>query len=331
MKTSLVTGGAGFIGANLVNALLKNNCKVHVLTQKNSNLWRLQNILNQITIHEIDLIDFYAINNLIKNIKPEYIFHLASFGGTPNQKDQNLIFQVNFNGTVNLINACKEVGFECFINTGSSSEYGIKNNPMKENDVLEPVSDYGVSKAAATQFSLKEALFNKLPIYTIRPFSVYGDYEIPGRLITTILVNTILNKPINLSCPHNVRDFIYVEDMVTCYLKIAKQKPTTQHTFNAGTGIQSSIKDVIDTTQNFWHSNLSINWGTTISRPWETQKWQADISKAKTILGWQPTYDLASGLQKSINWFRKNIKYYEQGPCHATTTNKTCRTNTRTN
>lgn len=310
MKTCLITGGAGFIGANLAQKLVSLGHRIHILTEKNTNTWRLKPILSNIHIHEIDLTYFEKINELIKTIKPEYIFHLASFGGIPQQQDQETIYYVNFNGTINLLNICKEVGFECFINTGSSSEYGIKSVPMQETLVLEPVSDYGVAKAAATQYCLKEALFNKLPVYTVRPFSVYGDYEMSGRLIPTVLTHALADKPLQLSSPNNVRDFIYIEDMVDIYLAIIKQTPQTHFVFNAGTGIESSVQDIITMTQTIADKKLIVEWNSTTPRPWEPKHWKADISLSKQVLGWQPHYNLNKGLKKSLAWFKNHIELY---------------------
>lgn len=322
MKTCLVTGGAGFIGANLVRKLLTTGHRIHIVTEKGSPLWRLTSVLNQITVHEIDIANFEKIKALVSNIKPEWIFHLASYGGMPGQNDQETIFYVNFESTVNLVNACKEVGFECFINTGSSSEYGMKNSPMKEDQVLEPVSDYGVAKAAATQFCLKEALTNKLPIYTVRPFSPYGDYEAPARLIPTVLVGALQDKPLSLSSPNFVRDFIYIEDMVDIYLAITKNLPQNHFVFNAGTGTQCSIQDVINTAQAMNDKKLIVQWNASEPRPWEPKRWQADISLAQQVLNWHPHNNLAKGLKKSLTWFKNNLEFYSEGSVHHAATQK---------
>lgn len=312
MKTCLITGGAGFIGANLTHKLLTLGNRVHILTEKNSDLWRLKTILPHVHIHEIDLMYFEKVNELIKTIKPEYIFHLASFGGLPTQQDQETTYYVNLNGTINLLNICKEVGFECFINTGSSSEYGIKTVAMKEDLVLEPVSDYAIAKAAATNYCLKEALVNKLPVYTVRPFSPYGDYEMPGRLIPTILVNALLDKPLALSAPQYVRDFVYIEDLVEIYLAITKQMPQNHFIFNAGTGVESSIQDVIVLTQAMVDKKIQVTWNASEPRPWEPKHWRADASAAKQILGWQPYYNLSKGLKKSLTWFKNHLEFYSR-------------------
>jgi nucleoside-diphosphate-sugar epimerase len=239
----------------------------------------------------------------------------------PYQNDQETIFNVNFYGTVNLLNACKAVGFTCFINTGSSSEYGIKDTPMHENTLLEPVSDYGVAKAAATQFCLKEALFNKLPVYTVRPFSVYGDYEMPTRLIPNILVNALRDTLINLSSQHSVRDFIYIEDMIALYDAIAQRPPRSMYILNGGTGKQSSIGNVITIVEEFMGKTLDVRWGTSSPRPWEPRAWQADSTRTQTSTGWKPCFTLREGLAASLVWFAQHMSSYEHKDTDGTNTN----------
>jgi nucleoside-diphosphate-sugar epimerase len=312
MSKYLVTGGSGFIGANLVHSLVEKQKNVVLINEPGSNLWRLKDICDKISAFEASLTDFEKINSLVSSIKPDVIFHLAAYGGLPNQQDQKHIFDVNFYGMINLFNACKKNGFDCFINTGSSSEYGIKNSAMNEQDVPEPVSDYGVAKAASTQFCVKEALFNKLTAYTIRPFAVYGDFEMNGRLIPTVLVNFLLKKQMNLSSPDFVRDFIYVKDIVDAYITLSDVKPKNFYVFNIGTGVQTSIGQLVQTVQFFSKEQIIVNWGKSDPRPWEPKIWRADITRAKEVLGWQPKYSLKDGLAKSLEWFGKNLHFYNE-------------------
>lgn len=312
MKTYLVTGGAGFIGSHVVRRLVSQGSCVHIFVTAHESLWRLGDCSNKVIVHHIDLRDLEKVKQSVATIKPTTIFHLASFGGTPDQLDQKMIFDVNFWGTVNLFNACKAIGFDCFINTGSSSEYGIKHDPMREDDVLEPVSNYAVAKAASTQFCLREALAEKLPVYTIRPFSVYGPYEMKTRLIPTVLLGALNHKALNLSSPHCVRDFVYIDDVVDMYMMIAEKKPTAASIFNAGSGIQSSIKDVVDVMEQITQEPCPVAWGSYQQRPWEPTHWVASIERAHSILGWTPLYTLSQGLSASLQWFAQNKQLYQE-------------------
>lgn len=322
METYLITGGAGFIGVNLVRRLIKRQGKIHIFAIEHESLWRLHHVEERITVHRVDLRNHNTVQQLIEQIRPTIIFHLASYGGMPDQLEQKMIVDVNFLGTINLLNACKMVGFDCFINTGSSSEFGMKNHPMSEEDVLEPVSDYAVAKAAATQFCLKEALKNNLPIYTLRPFSVYGPYEAKSRLIPTVLLGAIQSQPIHLSSPNYVRDFIYIDDVIDLYLAIANQKPQGAYIFNAGSGIESTIGDVVATVEKIVGKPCEVVWGKHQPRPWEPTCWQASVTRAHQVLSWQPRYSLGRGLKVSYMWIME--QGVKKGSVHEKTADAGC-------
>jgi len=311
VKKYLVTGGTGFIGSNLVRFLVDQKKEICLFLEKNSNFWRIKDLRDFVNTYEVDLTDFDKVKKLIKTIKPDVIFHLAAVGVDPSFNDLKKLFDINFYGTVNLLAACCDCGFECFINTGTSSEYGIKNGAMKENDELRPLVDYAISKACSSLYCLKEASLKKLPIYTVRPFNVYGDFESPHRLIPAIMVNFLLGKAVNLSSPKFVRDYIYVKDVVDFYMKLSEMKPKDFYIFNVGTGIQSSIEDVINIFQSVINKKLDINWGQTQPRPWEVECWYADMQRVKEVLRWYPQNNLKEGLKRSFDWFSKNFHLYK--------------------
>src|SRR4030042_697643 len=132
-KKVLITGANGFVGANLTRAFLKTGAQVHIFTRKDSNKWRIADVPNDLKQYTVELLDYPVLEKNILNIKPNIILHTAAYGGYLFQKEDRKILESNFMGTVNLINACKMIDFEIFINTGSSSEYGIKSKPMKES------------------------------------------------------------------------------------------------------------------------------------------------------------------------------------------------------
>ncbi|MFH1644781.1 MAG: SDR family NAD(P)-dependent oxidoreductase [bacterium] len=309
MKKYLITGGTGFIGSNIVRELVNQKKEVILLVEKNPDFWRIKDLLDLVSIFEVDLTNFEQVQEIISKIKPQIIFHLAAVGVNPDFDNLNLLFDVNFFGTVNLLRACQNVVFDCFINTGTSSEYGIKKTAMNEDDILEPMVDYAISKASSTMFCLKEAKTKKLPIYTVRPFNVYGDFEHPHRLIPSLMINYLKNNPINLSNPNFVRDFIYVKDVVNFYLTLSEQKPD-EYLFNIGTGIQTPLKSVVKIFESIINEKLNVNWGMSAPRPWEVDCWYADVNMAKNILNWQAEFDLEKGLEESFKWFKKNLSLY---------------------
>jgi len=139
-KKYLVTGSSGFIGSVLLRKLLANNNNVYIILRKQSNTWRIRDLLNKVTIKYSDFSNLFELTKIIKEIKPNIIFHLATNGAYSYQKNANQIIHTNILGTWNLLQACNSVSYELFVNTGSSSEYGFKKFAMRETDILEPTN-----------------------------------------------------------------------------------------------------------------------------------------------------------------------------------------------
>ena len=182
----LITGATGFVGANLVRFFISKGLKVNIIIRKNSNIWRIKDIIRKTNVFYADLRDRKKLRKIVKKIKPKSIFHFATYGAYSSQNDLKLIKSTILNGTINLLNECKKFKFNIFLNSGSSSEYGFKKNKMSENSLLKPNSHYAVFKSAVTLLCHYEAVTNKLPIITVRPFHVYGQFEEPSRLIPTV-------------------------------------------------------------------------------------------------------------------------------------------------
>ena len=313
MEKVLITGGAGFIGVNFVYKFLDLGYEVNLLEKQRVNLWRLEDIKEKIKFHYIDLKNSNKLGSLITYLKPQIILHFAALGTYP-RKQQGVkeIIETNLLGTINLVNACSKIKFKCFINTGSSSEYGIKERPMKENDLLEPNNLYGITKAAATMYCQNTARKLGLPIVTVRPFAVYGYFEEKERLIPTVIKSCLTNKELKLSSSESVRDFIFIEDVISAYLTIIENiQEIKGEIFNLGTGKQATIKEVVNLVKKITKSDVKPQYGQAKPAQTEPKNWVADISKIKKILNWQPKYNLKDGLKKDIEWFKKNISLYK--------------------
>ena len=306
-KRVLITGAAGFVGARLTRRLVNLGAEVHILTRKRSNRWRLEGLCDRVCDHSTDLLDIEKLRLVVKEIRPEIIFHCAAHGGYPFQQDSEQIILTNFRGTFNLLDSLKDVDFQCLVHTGSSSEYGHKSHPMSEDDVLEPLSAYGVSKAASTLLCRAVARAEKRPIVTLRLFSVYGYFEEPSRLIPHTIDTCLRGINPELTDGTPVRDFVFVEDVVDLCLLVGLRRPVYPEIFNVGSGIQRTVREVVDTIIALMGSRVEARWGTLSRRPFEPTTWVAEVSKAKQVFGWSPRYDLDAGLGLTIDWQRERL------------------------
>lgn len=308
-KVILITGAAGFVGANLVRESLIRKFKVHILVKKETNLWRIADLRNKIKIHYNDLLNIKELKKNIRSANPNFIFHLATFGAYPAQTNVHQMIKTNILGTYNLLIASKDIEYELFINTASSSEYGFHKKPMREDSLLKPVSFYAWTKASATLLCQAFAGRFAKPIITLRLFSAYGPYEESSRLIPTAIRSALERSTLKLTRGQARRDFIFVEDVVNAYFAAINQKNIGSKIFNIGTGKQSSNLKVAKIIKKL-SGRLKIEIGAYKPRYWDTNYWVADISMSKELLGWYPKYDLNEGLKKTYSWFLKNMSLY---------------------
>jgi nucleoside-diphosphate-sugar epimerase len=304
----LITGGAGFIGANLIRRLLRENVTIHVLAHRESSPWRLKEMVSKINIRYSDLAAVSELKRMIKIIKPDYIFHLARPNYLIQDIQENL--KTTVMGTANLLEAVESVDFKHFVYFGSSTEYGFKNDAMRESDLLQPMSTNGISKATASLLCMRVALSEKRPITVLRPFIVYGRWDIGSRFLPTLILSALKGREVEITDSEYKRDWIFVEDVIAASLLVI-QNSSGGEIFNVGTGEQYSNEIILKKVEDFIGKKIKYHKGRFPPRQWDTKNWVADISKAKKMLGWIPQHGLFEGLQKTINWFEKNLDKYE--------------------
>lgn len=307
----LITGASGFIGANLVRRLMGSGDSLHLFLRPNSsNLWRLNGLPKKAKIYEVNLEHKEELKKIIFKIKPDIIFHLAAYGSYPFENDFERIFKVNVVSTVQLTRICMAIGFESFVNVGSSSEFGENSKAMREDNHLSPTTEYGSAKAAATIMLEQFARSTKLNIITIRPFSVYGPYELASRLIPTLMVGAIIGKPVSLASKKSVRDFIFINDLIDALI-LASRRTGISGVLNIGSGKEHSVFEVVQVVSKISKGKLKVKWDTQDPRSYEMKHWIADNTKARKTLGWRQHYSLEQGLTETYDWFTKNLSLYK--------------------
>jgi nucleoside-diphosphate-sugar epimerase len=309
----LVTGAAGFIGANLLRRLVERGETVAgVFTKTHSDAWRFR--YSGIFPHHChtfcDLANPETFRYFIDEFKPTIVYHCATHGAYHRQTDAQRIIRTNVEGTLNLLNACAKNGFGLFVNLGSSSEYGPKRQAMREDDVCEPTSVYGVAKLAQTNLCRQFALELQLPIVTLRLFSVYGPWEEPGRLVPNLMRAMATGKSLKLADPETVRDFVNVDDVVDIALRMREGFIGERgDVYNIGSGVQTTLAEVMQEAARLQGKTLTTDTGY-IPRPWDTDCWVADISRARQLLGFRPR-SLREGLAQTWEWFKEHRENYE--------------------
>jgi dolichol-phosphate mannosyltransferase len=226
------------------------------------------------------------------------------------------MIQTNIVGTIHLVEACLKTGFEAFVNTGTSSEYGFKDHAPSEDESTEPNSHYAVTKAAATLFCRFTAQSRALHLPTLRLYSVYGPYEEPTRLIPRLITHGLKGELPPLVNRSVARDYVYVDDVTEAYLLAATrtgQQPGA--VYNVGTGIQTSLEEAVETARRVLSIKREPRWASMPERVWDTNLWVADNRKIKDALGWQPRYTFEQGFRLTLEWLRASPalrSFYDQ-------------------
>jgi nucleoside-diphosphate-sugar epimerase len=260
----------------------------------------------------VDLTDREQLQRDVTEIRPDIVFNLAMPGGHPSQgREQEDFLKTSILGTANLLEAVTTMDFQRFVHIGSFLEYGAKNKPLQESDCLEPSTFRGVAKAAATLLCQQIVQANRLPIVVLRPFSVYGYWEAPTRLVPTAIRAALYNQEIALTAPAYRHDWIFVEDMVEVCLLSLQSEEVAGEIINVGSGQQWSNEEVVEMVQAVSGQVVRVRVGDYPARPPDTTYSVADIWKAKRLLGWEPRYSLRSGLGKTVAWFRQHRDVYD--------------------
>jgi UDP-glucose 4-epimerase len=305
MKRAIVTGATGFVGANLARRLLADGHEVHLLARPNRSRWRIEEITDEVRIHEVSIEDAEGVERAVRAIRPDWVFHLAAYGGYSWQNDAWRMVRTNIHGTLALLWACLATGFEAFVNTGSSSEYGFKDHAPAEDEALDPNSHYAVTKAAATMFCRHAAASHRVHLPTLRLYSVFGPFEDPGRLLPTLLMHGARGTLPPLVSPEVARDFVFVDDVCDAYVLAARTRTAEWGPgYNVGTGVQSTVRDAVDAARRLMSIAAEPSWSSMPNYTWDSNVWVADNRKIRSVLGWQPKYTFETGFRRMHDWFR---------------------------
>jgi UDP-glucose 4-epimerase len=239
-KRVLITGGSGFVGANLARRAVQAGHEVHLLLRPHQDDWRLRDLAGLVHRHDADLQERRRVDAAIESIQPQWVFHLAAYGAYSTQDGMERMVATNLLGCVFLLDACARAGVEAFISAGSSSEYGHKDHPAHEDERLEPNSHYAITKAAATHYCQFTARSRDVNAITVRVYSVYGPYEEPSRLVPALITHALRGQWPPLVSPDTARDFVYVDDAVDAMLTLAASPAVPRGAvYNVCTGVQT--------------------------------------------------------------------------------------------
>lgn len=308
--TALVTGAAGFVGANLVRALLARGARVHAVLRSTTDVWRLEDVWPRLQVHRVDLCDRSAVAAAVTAVAPDVVFHFAKHRGDPAGADYRSAYQVNLDGTLNLLEAVKSRRLISFVHAGSSLEYDLAHSPLREEDAPAPMTTHGVTKAAATLLCQHFARVHRLPAVTLRLFTVYGPWEGPARFVPSAIVAALEGGTLRVTRPDLRHDWVFVGDVVEACLQTVSTRGIEGEVINIGTGRETTNQEIVRHVEELCAQPVRCAPEAFPDRPWDSVHWVADTTKAQRLLGWRASHGVRAGLASTVAWLRQHRDAY---------------------
>lgn len=305
----LVTGGAGFIGGHIIDALLAQNAEVRVIdnlsTGKRENIDRVR---GRVDFHEADICDPEAIARAVHGV--ELVFHEAAIPSVSRSvADPVASNHANVDGTVSVLNAARLAGVRKLVYAASSSAYGdTPTLPKVETMTPRPMSPYAISKLAGEQYVSVFGRLYGFETVSLRYFNVFGPRQDPKSEYAAVIprfVTTILGggRPIIFGDGEQTRDFCFIENTVSANLLAAKAT-TRGEVVNVACGARVSLNALIGLINEGLGTDVAPEYAP--GRVGDVRDSLADITAAQKLLGYEVLYDLRAGLKKAIDWYRAN-------------------------
>ncbi len=326
MRKILVTGADGFIGSHLTEALVRIGYDVRAFVLYNSfNSWGWldhahKDIRASLDVFAGDIRDSHGVREAMKGCNA--VLHLAALIGIPySYHSPDTYVDTNIKGTLNVVQAARDLGVSRVIHTSTSEVYGTaKFVPITEDHPLQGQSPYSASKIGADQIALSFYTSFNTPVVILRPFNTYGPRQSARAVIPTVITQIASGaRKIKLGAVHPTRDFSYVADTVAGFIAALESEQAAGEVINLGSNYEIAIGDVVRMIAEVMKADIEILADEQRLRPVksEVERLWASNAKAKDLLGWQPEYGglegFRRGLSETVAWFRepKNLAGYK--------------------
>ncbi len=305
----LVTGGAGFIGSNIVKALVQRGDKVRVLdnfsTGRRQNLTEIE---SDIEIIEGDICDFWTVLDSCREI--DFVLHQAALPSVNRSVENPLTANhTNINGILTVLECARRNGVKKFLFASSSSVYGDTPTLPKREDMLPaPMSPYAVNKITGEYYCGVYSDLYKMPCIAFRYFNVFGPNQDPNSHYAAVIpkfINSLLadEQPTIFGDGLQSRDFTYIDNVVEGIIKVCEMKAATPGVYNLACGGQYTLNELLKQLNDLIGKNITARYAE--PRPGDIKHSFADVSKVERVLGIKPTIDFRTGLEKTIAFYKR--------------------------
>lgn len=315
-KKVLVTGAGGFIGSHLTERLVSEGADVRAFVHYNalgSAGWLDDSpVRDAVQIVSGDIVDGDCVNAAVKGC--DAVFHLAALIAIPySYHAPRSYVRTNIEGTLNVLQACRENGTSRVVHTSTSETYGTARFvPITEEHPLHGQSPYSASKIGADKIAESFYCSFGVPVATVRPFNTFGPRQSARAVIPTIIMQCLRGDVVRLGNVSPTRDLNFVENIVDGFVKASLSDQAVGKTINLGSGREISIRDLASLIGQSMGKTIAIESEEQRIRPEssEVERLLADYETARTLLGWEPKVTLEEGLEKTVAWIRENADRY---------------------
>ena len=313
-KRVLVTGAGGFIGSHLTESLVQEGARVRALVHYNA-LGRagwLDESSGGAEITAGDVCDRDSVRRAVEG--SEIVFHLAALIGIPYSYEAPLQYlRTNVEGTLNVLQACREAGVARVVHTSTSEVYGTARTvPISEDHPLQGQSPYAATKIGADKLAESFHVSFGLPVVIVRPFNTFGPRQSARAIIPTIIAQALAGGVVQVGNIHPTRDLNFVSNTVEGFLKAAEAPQALGRTYNLGSGREVSVREVGELVGRVLGRPVRLERDPARVRPAgsEVERLLADASRAREELGWHPRVTLEEGMARTVDWIRDNAGHY---------------------
>jgi NAD dependent epimerase/dehydratase len=311
----VVTGAGGFVGSHLVEALAARGLDVRPFVHYRVDASRglLDDLAADVTaaldVRAGDLRDPETVRAAVEGASA--IFHLGAHVGIPySYRSPRDVVDVNVTGTLNVLEAARAAGVDLVVHTSTSEVFGTARRvPMDEDHPLSPQSPYAASKVGADALAVAYHRSFGLPVRVVRPFNTYGPRQSARAIVPTVVTQALAGGPLRLGSLTPTRDLTFVADTAAAFVAVADADGVDGEVFCAGTGVETSIADVVRLVGTIVGRDLEVRTDPDRVRPAasEVDRLCADATKLRTRCGWAPATGIEDGLARTVAWVRDHL------------------------
>ena len=304
MKVFL-TGASGFVGSRVLRELAADRgAEVAALLREPESAWRIRDLLPKVRVVRAALEDGPALETALADFRPTHLVHLA-WNGVLGRNRNDAAQHLNVFHSLRLLELALAAGTRHFVGLGSQAEYGPCEARIDESTPTQPTTMYGAAKLAASILAARLCELAGARFAWLRLFSSYGPQDDPEWLIPYLALKLLHRERPAVTAAEQRWDYLYVEDAAAAVAAVARS-PQAAGIFNLGSGTAPRLRDIIESVRDAIDPGLQVGFGEIPYRPDQVMHLEADIARIERAAAWRPKVELAEGIRRTVDWYRKH-------------------------